>query len=159
MTTNRSLILAALCIAGTLIYSLAPSVWAAPNLLEQFPVRNAVRSKPRGGAFPSVSKAQLTGALDARNLALLNKSVGKTALCIGVVDKVYAPKNGAMVLLNMAPNYKTALVGMVRARDFRQFPNLQLLKGKRVALRGKIVSYRGKPEIELTAPGAIQIVK
>ncbi len=145
---------------------------AAPDLIAQFPVKGGVAgastSKKRGpsqsqlalkGAFPSVAKAQLSGALDAKNLALATKTVGKTAIFSGVVDRVYLPKSGKTVLLNFAKDYKTALVGSVMAKDYRQFPDLTKLKGQRVAVKGKVVLYKGLPQIELSGPGAIRLVK
>lgn len=161
-------------ISVTLIACLAisASAHAAPTLLQQFPVKaapkTASKTRMRGAAqskvalksaFPTAPKASLKGALDVKNLAAAAKSVGKVALFSGVVERVYAPKSGAFVLLNFAKDYKTALVGSVRAKDFRVFPDLQNLKGKRVALRGKVVLYQGLPEIELMNAGAIRLVK
>ncbi len=140
---------------------------AAPDLLQQFPVETAPVKK-RGaaqsqvalkGAFPGVAKSALKGAIDAKNLTLAMKTVGKVAVFSGTVVKVYAPKSGAMVLLNFDKNYKNALVGSVKARDFRRFPDLNSLEGQRVALRGKVVLYKGAPEIELSQSGAIRLVK
>lgn len=152
---------------ATFVGTLFQNALGAPDLLQQFPVKAAPAQK-RGvqqskialkSAFPNVSKNALKGALDAKNLAISKKSVGKVAVFTGTVVRVYAPKSGAMVLLNFAQNYKSALVGIVKKQDFRRFPDLQTLKGKPVALRGKVVLYKGAPEIELSQSGAIRLVK
>lgn len=137
-----------------------------------FPVKSgtaaSTSAKPRGAAqakvalksaFPTVAKSALKGALDAQNLAVFAPLTGKNAMSVGVVTMVYAPKGNSIVLLNFAPNYKSALVGAVSAKHFRLFPDLQKLKGQRVALSGKVVRFKGQPEIELTNAGAIRIVK
>lgn len=148
--------------------AILPPAHAAPDLLQQFPVKAALKTRTRGAAqsqvalksaFPTVAKASLKGALDPKNLAVARQAVGKEALFSGVVTTVFSPKSGAIVLLNFAKDYKTALVGSVKASNFRQFPPLQNLKGKRVALRGKVVLYKGAPEIELIQKGAIRLVK
>lgn len=147
----------------------AASTAHSKDLLQQFPVKNAP-AKARGAgqqqskvalktAFPTVASSQLGGAIAATNLAAAKNSVGKDALFVGVVTQVFVPKSGSVVLLNFASNYKNALVGVVKAADYRKFPPLQSLKNKKVALRGKVISYKGRPEIELTNAGAIRVVK
>ena len=146
-------------------------VFAAPShaedLLKQFPVRKPPAKAARQAqgkvalksAFPTVSAQQLPRAIAATNLAAATKSIGKNALFVGVVTDVFTPRSGSIVLLNFAPNYKNAVVGAVKAADFGKFPPLQALKNKKVALTGRVVSYRGSPEIELTRVGAIRVVK
>jgi DNA/RNA endonuclease YhcR with UshA esterase domain len=41
----------------------------------------------------------------------------------------------------------------------RSFPNLQTLKGKRVWLSGKVVLYKGRPEVELLLPTQMKVVR
>jgi hypothetical protein len=151
----------------SVILLLIPSHASAQDLLKQFPIRGeaAPRKGPsqktvaRKSAFPFVSAASLSRVNKAFDLAAARKQIGKNARFVGVVTQVYTPKSGSIVLLNFAKNYKTALVGVVKARDFAQFPNLQNLRAKKVALSGKVISYHGRPEIELRAPGAIRLVK
>ena len=142
----------------------------AQDLLKQFPVKpgNARPARPTRpaqeklaakSAFPTVQASQLSGAVPATNLAGAQKLIGKTATFVGVVTDVYAPRSNSVVLLNFAKNYKTALVGAVTSRDFGKFPNLKTLKGKKVALKGKVIRYKGTPEVELTSAGAIRLVK
>ena len=143
---------------------------SAQDLLKQFPVKGGsprpLRPGRRGQAkvaakstFPIAKASDLKGAVPATNLAAAKKLVGKTATFVGTVSDVYAPKSGSIVLLNFAKNYKTAVVGAVKARDFGKFPVLTTLKGKKVALKGKVINFKGSPEVELTGAGAIRLVK
>lgn len=129
---------------------------------------NAKRTKTKSqshlaqkGVFPVVkaTDARLKRAVSATNLAAATKLRGQNAQFVGVVTKVFAPGSGAIVLLNFAKNYKTALVGVIKAKDFARFPNLQNLANKRVLLTGKVVNYKGQTEIELTKSGAICVVR
>ena len=151
----------------------------AQKLTDQFPVKpgkaagkapgkTGKPSKPAGpsqaaraakGAFLVVKTAAVKGAIAATDLAAARKLNGKTATFVGVVDKVYAPKSNGVVLLNFAKDYKTALVGAVQAKDFAAFPNLAQLKGKKVTVSGKVVIFKGAPEVMLEKAGAIKIVK
>lgn len=124
------------------------------------------KSKPQAqlaakGAFPVVKAAdpKVKSALAATNLAGAKKWVGKTATIVGTVDKVYLPKSNNLVLLNFAKDYKKALVGAVKSKDYAKFPPLVQLQGKKVLLSGKIINYKGAPEIEIDKAGAISLVK
>jgi DNA/RNA endonuclease YhcR with UshA esterase domain len=75
------------------------------------------------------------------------------------VEKVFTPAGNTVVLLNFAKNYKTALIGKIEAEHFAVFPDLTTLKGKKVLLSGKVVDYKGQPEIELTTLDSIRIVE
>ena len=78
---------------------------------------------------------------------------------VGVVDKVFAPKGSNIVLLNFAKNYKSAVMGAVKVKNFGAFPDLAQLKGKKVTMTGKVVIFKGAPEVELEKAGAIKLVK
>lgn len=166
-----------------LALALTASATHAQDLLKQFPVKGAPASgsaprkagtksigKLKGtpqaavaakGAFPTIkaSDPSLKTAVVATNLPAAKKLVGKNVLVVGVVSDVFAPRSGSITLINFAKNYKTAVVGAVKAKDFAKFPNLMNLKGKKVALRGTMISFKGQPEVELTTVGAIRIVK
>ena len=157
-----------------LLCAAAPSVAHAQDLLDKFPVQPVAPGKtaPKTkrapqtqvaakGAFPAVKSndAALKGATSATDLAGAKKLVGKPVRVVGTVVKVYAPKSNGVVLLNFAKNYKTALVAAVKAEDFAKFPALNQLEGRRVLLSGKMVMFKGAPEIELAKAGAIKVVK
>lgn len=159
-----------ICLALFLFASAAQ----AQDLSKQFPVKDAPASsskrKPRKKVapqatvalktpFPTVGGSSIKGAISATDLTTAIKAVGKTVTVVGVVDKVFVPGGGSIVLLNFAKDYKKAVVGAVKKKDFGAFPVLASLKGKKVVISGKMISYKGQPEVELTKPGAIKIVK
>ena len=154
--------------------ALAPfSTLHAQDLNKQFPVKppkagSSNAKKPAGppqskvaakGAFPTVKAADTKGAKPATDLAGAKKLVGKTVTFVGTVDRVFVIKGNGVVLLNFAKNYKNAVVGAVNAKNFGAFPDLNQLKGKKVTITGKVVIYKGAPEVELEKAGAIKIVK
>jgi hypothetical protein len=147
----------------------------AQDLSKQFPVkdapakRGAQRQKkkklpPQAQSalktpFPDVKLSTLKGAISATDLTAANRAVGKKVSVVGTVNKVFVPGGGSIVLLNFAKDYKSAVVGAIKAKDFRNFPVLAILTGKKVAISGKMISYKGHPEVELSEPGSIKIVK
>jgi hypothetical protein len=162
-------------LALTLSASVAATSVQAQDLTKQFPVQGAgsggaTKKTPRKkrpsqaqlaqkSSFPSIASSQIKGAVSATDLAGAKKAEGKNATVVGTVTKVFAPGSGSIVLLNFAADYKKAVVGAIKASDFSKFPDLAALKGKKVALMGKMVIYKGSPEIELTTAGAIKLVK
>jgi len=87
-----------------------------------------------------------------------SKHIGDTVL---VIDKVYGSKvfeNGT-TLLNMGGDFPNHLLTlMIRADDKSKF-TYQLdkqLQGKYILVTGKIVDYKGKPEIVITDPKQIE---
>jgi hypothetical protein len=54
--------------------------------------------------------------MDAKNLDAARKMVGKTVAFKGTVAKVFAPKGNGVTMLNFAPNYREAIVAVVRPR-------------------------------------------
>ncbi len=98
-------------------------------------------------------------ALPATDLAGAKKQVGKAAAFVGTVDRTFTPKGNGLVILNFAKDYKTAVTGVVRAKDFAKFPDLKALQGKKVLVSGTVQDYKGRPEIALSAPSQVKIVK
>ncbi|BCM88539.1 hypothetical protein IAD21_00372 [Abditibacteriota bacterium] len=115
----------------------------------------------RKGAFPSVSAsdASVKSALPATDLVKAKAKLNKTATFVGTVTDVFAPKNGKRVLLDFAPDYKKAVIGLVDAKSFKTFSDLKQLKKKRVLLSGKVIDYKGQIQVELTTASAIRLVK
>ncbi len=113
------------------------------------------------GAFPSVSAgdASVKGAIAATNLTKAKSKLNSSAMFVGVVTDIYLPKNGKRVLLDFASDYKKAVIGLIDVKNFKTFPNLLQLKKKKVLLSGKVISYKGQLQVELTSASAIKIVK
>lgn len=121
----------------------------------------AQASVARGAALAAVpaSSPPVGKAMDAKNLDAARKMVGKTAAFTGTVTKVFSSKGNSVTMLNFAPNYRAAIVAVVRPAAYAKFPNLQTLVGKRVWLSGKVVLYKGRPEVELLSPSQIKVVR
>jgi DNA/RNA endonuclease YhcR with UshA esterase domain len=77
-------------------------------------------------------------------------SIGKLVTVTGVVAQVtFKP---SLVFLNFdKPFPASPFTAIVRNIHTNEFDNLLALKGKAVAVKGKVIDYNGKPEIELTS--------
>ena len=123
------------------------------------PAQAAVASKATAFASVPASDASVKKALAATDLAGAKKQAGKPASFVGTVDRTFTPKGNGLVILNFAKDYKTAVTGVVRANDFAKFPDLKALQGKKVLVSGTVQDYKGRPEIALSAPSQVKIVK
>lgn len=118
-------------------------------------------SLARKGAFSAVSAsdASVKSALPATDLKKAKGKLNKTATFTGTVTSIYAPKNGKRVLLDFAPDFKTAVIGLVDDANFKTFPDLKQLKGKKVLVSGKVIAFKEQTQVELTSPTSIKLVK
>ena len=105
------------------------------------------------------SSAEYRSARDAKELAEAKKQLGQRAAFRGTVAQVFSPKGHSVVLLNFAKDYQTALTAAVRKQHFSHFPDLNTLKGKEVVVTGAVVDYKGRPELELTSPEQVRLVR
>jgi hypothetical protein len=81
--------------------------------------------------------------------------VGQIATVVGTVVSVFRSKGGN-VYVNFGAEYpRQTFTAVVLASSGRWAEALDSLPGKRVGVRGRIVSYRGRVEIVLTGPGQI----
>ena len=118
-------------------------------------------SASKKAKFETVAKtdALYTSAIDAHDKAAAAKMIGKDGAFRGKVAKLYTPRGGNLVILNFDDNYKTALTAVLKKSDFSSFPDLSQLEGKHIVVSGTFVDFKGNPEIELTDPKQIAIVK
>lgn len=116
-------------------------------------------SKTAVFATVTASDKSVKDALKATDLEGAKKQTGKAGVFTGTVTKVFAPKSNALVILNFASDYKTAITAVVRQRSFSAFPALSSLEGKKVVISGTVTSYQNRPEIELTSSSQIKLVK
>jgi hypothetical protein len=87
--------------------------------------------------------------VDIRNAGAL---VGKTGCVTGLVQRVYSARTGN-TFLDFCQDYRTCpFTSVVFASDKNQFGNLEALQGKRVEIRGDILSYQGHAEIIIKDP-------
>jgi len=116
-------------------------------------VLNAI-FKNGGGSAPSASA--LSGSASSGSAQLQNKD---TTIC----DKVYGVKvfeSSQMVLLNVGgeyPNQKLTIVIKGKNRDKFPLSPEVAFKDKSICVTGVVISYKGKPEIEVTEPSQITV--
>ena len=103
--------------------------------------------------------AAVSKALDASKLAELKKLEDKDTTFKGTIAKVFTARGNSMIILNFADNYKEAATAVLRPKYYDKFPDLKKLDGKRVVISGKIVIYKDQPEIILTKPEQIKVIK
>lgn len=77
----------------------------------------------------------------------------------GVIVKTY--NSGKAIFLNFHPNWKRYFTVVIFEKDFHIFPQNpeKYYLNKHVRVRGIIKEYKGKPEIILTSPDQIDILK
>ncbi len=111
--------------------------------------------------FESVAKtdAAYTAAIDAHDKEAAAKMTDKEGSFKGKVAKLFFPRGGGIVILNFDKDYKTAMTAVLKKSDFSKFPDITQLDGKEIVVSGTFIDYQGNPEIILSDPGQIKIVK
>jgi len=115
----------------------------------------------KSAKFETVAKADklYADAIDAHDLSKAGKMMGRDGAFRGKVAKLYTSRTGTIVSLNFDEDYKTALTAVVKGSDFSKFPDLSQLEGKHVVVSGTFSEYKGNPQIVLTDPKQIAVVK
>jgi len=95
--------------------------------------------------------AAIIGAAQAEDF------IGKQVTVTGVVSQVsFRP---GLTFLNFGkPFPNNSFTALVRDRNTNQFDDLSELKGKAVSVKGKIIDFKGKPEIELTTKSQLKLL-
>ena len=121
--------------------------------------QSSVASK--SAKFQNVVKTDVlyTGALDAHDKSGAEKLIGKSGAFKGTVTKAFTPRNGGLVILNFDDDYKSAMTAVLKKSDFSKFPDVSDLVGKEVVISGKFMDFKGSPEIELSDPKQVALVK
>jgi DNA/RNA endonuclease YhcR with UshA esterase domain len=121
--------------------------------------QSAVAAKQVTFGTLAAEDPKVKAATRADDLPAAKQLVGKSGSFQGTVVRVYAPSSNRVVLLDFAREYRTAVTAVVQAADFARFPDLTTVKGKRVLVTGKVSEFKGQPQIELTRPDDLKIVK
>lgn len=122
------------------------------------PGQSTVAATAAFGVVPS-SAVDKEHAIDAKDLADAGKMVGKPGAFQGTVSNVYSPRDHDIVILDFDLNYRSALTAVVMAGSYAKFPALKSLTGKHVLITGKFTDYHGKPEIILTNPAQVKVLR
>jgi len=91
--------------------------------------------------------------VDMRDAASLE---GKSGCVAGLVLRVYSARTGN-TFLDFCRDYRTCpFTSVIFASDKNKFGDVGSLQGKRVEIRGDVVTYRGRPEIILRDPQQVR---
>lgn len=109
--------------------------------------------------FKTVTKTDrpYRDAAPATDLNVGLKLVGKPAVFRGTVVKLFEPDG--LLILNFAKDYRTAITAVLRKRDFSAFPDMGSLLDREILIHGIVSTHQGRPQIELTKPEQIRLVK
>ncbi len=90
---------------------------------------------------------------DIRNAGPL---VGQSGCVAGLVLRVYSARTGN-TFLDFCQDYRTCpFTSVIFASDKTKFGNLESLQGKRVEIRGDVVTYQDHPEIVIRDPQQVR---
>lgn len=91
--------------------------------------------------------------VDIRNAGPL---VGTSGCVSGLVLRVYAARTGN-TFLDFCQDYRTCpFSSVIFSADKAKFGNLESLQGRRVEIRGDVVSFHGHAEIVIRDPGQVR---
>ena len=91
--------------------------------------------------------------VDIRNVTPL---VGKNGCVSGLILRVYSARTGN-TFLDFCSDYRTCpFTTIIFAADKGKFGDLETLQGRRVEIRGDIVTYQGHAEIVVHDPRQVQ---
>jgi DNA/RNA endonuclease YhcR with UshA esterase domain len=107
-------------------------------------------------AFPSPA-GETNAPAPTIGVAQAADFIGKQVTVTGVVVQVSA--RPGLTFLNFGKPYpNNVFTVIVRDRNTNQFDGLSGLKGKAVSVKGKVIEYRDKPEIELTGKSQLKLL-
>jgi len=87
-----------------------------------------------------------------------NDYVGKVVTIQGYVADVY--KTEAVAYLNFVEKYpNNPVAGVIFKKNFNEIGDISLYAEKNVSLTGRIMTYKGKPEIIIDNKSQIKIIK
>ena len=142
-----------------MVILIAYSISSAQDRDAQKKLQREVASKT--AAFGTVSKSDdlYQTARDAHDLASAQKQLGQNGAFKGTVTKLFEERDGDLAILDFDTNYRTAMTAVLRNADFPKFPDMRTLEGKEIVVSGTFTAYQGRPQIELTDPGQLKLVK
>jgi DNA/RNA endonuclease YhcR with UshA esterase domain len=111
--------------------------------------------------FGTVAKSDklYMSAIDVHDKNGAAKMLGQDGAFRGKVEQIYTPRTGSILILNFDENHKNALTAVLKQSDFSGFPDMSQLEGKQIVVSGKFSDFKGEPQIVLTEPKQISIVK
>ena len=101
--------------------------------------------------------------LDADDLPTLEARVGTVIAVQGECTAAFVPESGAVVVLNFAEDYRTAITVPIFRDHYDKWPGgAETIKeayvGKTLLIEGLATSYRDAPQIKVAHPGQLRVV-
>jgi len=143
-----------LVVTGLLLAAFGLGMWMGSRYSRR-PVLSATDAlrwqTPRAPGAPALSS--LPPCVDIRNAEPL---VGNSGCVAGLVLRVYSARTGN-TFLDFCQDYRACpFSSVIFASDKSQFGNLESLQGKRVEIRGDVITYQGHAEIIIRDPQQIR---
>jgi len=83
--------------------------------------------------------------------------IGKQVTVTGVVAQVKALPS--ITFLNFdKPHPNSPFTVIIRSKNTNEFENVSALKGKTVAVKGQVIDYNGRAEMELTRKSQLKVL-
>ena len=146
-----------LAVAGFILAAFALGMWLGIR----------IRSSPvnKGVISATVQSPRSPGATVAGNASPCvdihhaESLVGKNGCVTALVLRVFSARSGN-TFLDFCENYRDcAFTSVIFATDQSKFGNLESLQGKRVEIRGNVVTYQGHAEIIIRDPQQVRGVQ
>ena len=114
-----------------------------------------------GARFAAISRTSVLykQAMEAHNLTLAQRSLGRTVRFRGTITQVIQDAQSQTLTLAFDPQYTRAMTAVLTFRGFSRFPNMQWLQGREVVVSGPLLRYGDKTAVMLTQPTQIQVVR
>jgi hypothetical protein len=110
-------------------------------------------SQPPASAPEAPAESSPPPCADIRNAGPM---VGKNGCVAGLVLRVYTARTGN-TFLDFCQDYRTCpFTSVIFSADKGKFGNLESLQGKRVEIRGNVVTYQGHAEIIVHDPQQVR---
>lgn len=112
-----------------------------------------------------MSDLQSDFAVDSQDLSQLSKMISRDVLVVGKVESVFIPKGENKVILNFGSDFRNCFKAVIDQRDFEKWGTKdpqkirKMFEGQYVAVDGLVTEFQRKPQIAVTLPHQLRMVK
>ena len=157
-----SLVIVHLPIKGARIIAAAPPPPPGrfPGMMRrfQYPSQQALASRAMSFGVTTRNAPAYKQAMEAHNLPLARKRLGRVGSFRGIVTQVYEDPTHQTLVVEFDPQYTHALTAVLTFRAYSRFPAMQTLQWREVVVSGPLIRYQDKVAVMLSQPGQIQVV-
>lgn len=143
-----------LIVAGLLLLAFGLGIGIGSRFAQKPVVyRDVPVSQPPASAPEAPTQGSPPPCVDTRDAGPM---VGKNGCVAGLVLRVYTARTGN-TFLDFCQDYRTCpFTSVIFSADKGKFGNLESLQGKRVEIRGNVVTYAGHAEIIVHDPQQVR---